>query len=213
MLTMKKLATREAWLEARGRRIGGSDAAALLGLNPWKNNVELWEEKTGRREPEDIGDKPCVKYGNAAEPLIRHMYTLDRPDIRVIYEENNLWVDDGKPYAHASLDGWLVDMEGRRGILEIKTSTASSSAAAQKWKGGIPDNYYCQCLHYLMVTGWDFVDLRALIRYTDDYAAVRDYRIERADVLEDVAELEKAEKEFYKTLDSDTPPGLILPCI
>ena len=41
---------REEWLKERKKGIGGSDAATVLGKNPWKTNVELWEEKTGRRK-------------------------------------------------------------------------------------------------------------------------------------------------------------------
>ena len=54
------------WLKARGYGIGGSDASAILGMNPYKSNIELFEEKTGRRLPEDISDRPYVKYGTQA---------------------------------------------------------------------------------------------------------------------------------------------------
>ena len=53
---------RAEWLEARKDGLGASDAAALLGLSPWKTNVQLWEEKCGLVIPEDIGDKPYVRY-------------------------------------------------------------------------------------------------------------------------------------------------------
>lgn len=53
---------RAGWLEARKDGLGASDAAALLGLSPWKTNVQLWEEKCGLVIPEDIGDKPYVRY-------------------------------------------------------------------------------------------------------------------------------------------------------
>ena len=49
-----------AWLKARGYGIGGSDASAILGMNPYKSNIELFEEKTGRLLPEDISDKTYV---------------------------------------------------------------------------------------------------------------------------------------------------------
>ena len=48
---------RTDWLKARRKGIGGSDAASVLGISPWKSNVQLWEEKTGIAEPEDISDK------------------------------------------------------------------------------------------------------------------------------------------------------------
>lgn len=48
---------RKEWLKARQKGIGGSDAASVLGISPWKTNVQLWEEKTGITEPEDISGK------------------------------------------------------------------------------------------------------------------------------------------------------------
>ena len=50
------------WLAFRKTGLGGSDAAAILGLSPFKTNVEVWEEKVGLREPEDISDKPEETY-------------------------------------------------------------------------------------------------------------------------------------------------------
>ena len=66
--------TREKWLEERKKGIGGSDAAAILGLNPYKDNIKLWEEKTGRRQAEDISEKEYVKYGTNAEDLLRELF-------------------------------------------------------------------------------------------------------------------------------------------
>ena len=74
---------RGQWLKARTYGIGGSDASAIVGMNPYKTNIELFEEKTGRRIPEDISEKPYVKYGNDAEPLIRALFALDYPEYEV----------------------------------------------------------------------------------------------------------------------------------
>ena len=60
-----------AWLKGRMNGIGGSDASAVVGMNPYKSNIDLFEEKIGRRIPEDISDKPCVVYGKLAEAPIR----------------------------------------------------------------------------------------------------------------------------------------------
>ena len=49
--TIIENADHAAWLKSRTLGIGGSDAAAILGLNPYKSNVELFEEKTGKRMP------------------------------------------------------------------------------------------------------------------------------------------------------------------
>ena len=71
------LNSREEWLDERKKSIGGSDAAACIGMNPWKTNVQLWEEKTGRIEPEDISDKEEVKYGIRMEPVVREIASAD----------------------------------------------------------------------------------------------------------------------------------------
>ena len=73
---------REKWLEARKNHIGGSDASACLGLNPYKTNVELWEEKTGRRRPEDISDRDYVQYGTKAEEYLRNIPDHSRHHLR-----------------------------------------------------------------------------------------------------------------------------------
>ncbi|WP_238705567.1 lambda-exonuclease family protein [Pseudomonas sp. FSL W7-0098] len=39
---------REDWLAVRKQGIGSSDAGAAVGLNPYKSQLELWLEKTGR---------------------------------------------------------------------------------------------------------------------------------------------------------------------
>lgn len=60
----------EEWLVNR-KGIGGSDASAILGLNPYKTNQELWMEKKGQMSPVDISDKSYVKYGNDADEELR----------------------------------------------------------------------------------------------------------------------------------------------
>ena len=62
-VTKQIFGSREAWLQARRNHIGGSDAAACVGMNPYKDNVQLWEEKMGLVEPEDISNKDYVRYG------------------------------------------------------------------------------------------------------------------------------------------------------
>ena len=120
--TMYILKDRDEWLKARSGRIGGSDASAIIGMNPYRTNIELWQIKTGQLIPEDISDKPYVKYGTEAEQHLRELFKLDYPEYQVMYEENNMWLNDKYPFAHASLDGWLVDQDGRRGVWECKTT-------------------------------------------------------------------------------------------
>lgn len=209
------LPNRESWLEHRDR-IGGSDAASIVGLNPYRSNIDLYRIKTGQIQPEDISDKPYVKYGTEAEQYLRELFKLDYPEYEVFYEENNMFLNDKYPWAHASLDGWLRDKQGRMGIWECKTTNISSSTQTLKWKNRIPDNYYIQVLHYLMVTEFDFVILKAQLKFDygeDVYLQTKHYKIERADVEEDIKYLEHEEKKFWKNVTEHTQPALLLPAI
>ena len=150
MIERKILASREEWLKHRSR-IGGSDAAAIVGLNPYKTNTELYMEKTGQKESPDISHKPYVLYGTKAEEHLRELFRLDFPQYKVQYFDNNMFLNSKYPFAHASLDGELTDEDGRRGILEIKTTNILQSMQKEKWKDRIPDNYFIQVLHYLKV--------------------------------------------------------------
>lgn len=211
------LKDRSDWLQHRSGRIGGSEASAIVGLNPYQTNVDLWELKTGRIEPFDISDKPYVKYGTEAEQFQRELFKLDYPQYKVGYEENNMFLNDDLPFAHASLDGWLRDQDGRLGVWECKTTNILQRSQKEKWSDKIPDNYYIQCLHYLMVTGFDFVKLRAQLKWEGSgevYCQIRHYHIERSEVEEDIAYLLEAEKDFfYENIIRDKRPNLILPGI
>lgn len=205
--------SREEWLSTRNG-IGGSDAAAVIGLNPWKTNQQLFLEKTGQAEPHDIGDNPAVEYGTKAEPLIRELFILDHPEMRVAYAPNNIFRNSKYPFAHASLDGWMTDGDGRRGVLEIKTATISSAVQARKWKDSIPDNYYCQCLWYMGVTEMEFVILRAHLKRASidhEWTEIKDYKMERREVEEDIRYLMDKGAEFWKCVETGRMPDLILP--
>lgn len=204
---------RGEWLRNR-KGIGGSDAASIVNMNPYKDNQTLWREKAGLQEPEDISGKPYVKYGHDAEPLLRNLFALNYPQYTVDYFNDNLIRNDKYPWAHASLDGELTDQDGNKGILEVKTATINSPLQADKWKDKIPDNYYIQCLHYLMVTGYEFVRLTALLRYEAGerlLCEIRDYDFERNEVLEDIEYLKREEKRFWDSLQKGKQPGLMLP--
>lgn len=217
MMTVKmiQLNSREEWLKNR-TKIGGSDASAVIGLNPYKTNVDLWMEKTGQIVPEDISEKSYVKYGTNAEEHLRSLFALDFPQYHVEYVENNMFLNDKYPFAHASLDGQLTDQDGRKGVLEIKTTEILQSMQKEKWNHRIPDNYYIQLLHYFMVTEYEFAVLKAQLKY--DFSGeiilhTKHYFIERADVEEDIQYLAKAENDFWKNVTCRTKPALILPSL
>lgn len=210
------LPDRSAWLDARKNHIGGSDAAACVGMNPYKDNVRLWEEKMGMVLPEDISEKEYVQYGTEAEKYLRELFALDFPEYQVLYDENNMFLNPDFPWMHASLDGELVDQRGRHGILEIKTTNILQSMQREKWNDRIPDNYYCQILHYLAVTECDFAVLKARLKSEWNGELIireKHYFIERNEVEEDIKMLVEVERRFWECIKSGRRPDLILPVI
>lgn len=213
---MMQLGSREEWLQARAGRIGGSDASAILGMNPYRTNIELWQIKTGQLVPEDISDKPYAKYGTEAEQYLRELFKLDFPEYQVCYEENNMFLNDKYPFGHASLDGWLIDQNGRLGIWECKTTNILQSMQKEKWDHRIPDNYYIQILHYLLITEFDFAILKAQLKSEfggEIYIQTKHYKIERSEVQADIDLLEASERKFWKQVQERKRPDLILPNI
>lgn len=216
MIEMKDLKDRATWLGQRYKRLGGSDASAIVGMNPYMDNVELWEIKTGRKKKEDISDKPYVQYGLKAEKYLRELFALDYPQYEVGYVENNLWLNDKYPFAHASLDGWLTDQEGRKGVLEIKTVNMNHPSQKAKWDNRIPDNYYCQVCWYMAVYEADFAVLKAHMRWEREGSMLfvtRHYFMERSDMQEDIDFLMQRGAEFFEYIKEDKMPPLLLPSI
>jgi putative phage-type endonuclease len=217
MIEMKILASREEWLEHRKQFLGGSDASAVIGVNGWKSNVDLFLEKTGQVIPEDISDKPNVRFGIDAEPVIRELFKLTYPKYKVEYIENNSWLNDKYPFAAVSHDGWLTEIEtGRKGIWECKTTEIVSSMSKEQWAGRLPDNYYAQLIHSLMVReDCEFAHLTALLTFKFDdkeiYQQIKNYHIERNEVLEDIEYLAQEELKFWESVKTGKRPALKLP--
>lgn len=211
----KQLKNREEWLKNRGNYIGGSEASAIIGLNPYMSNLELWQIKIGLLIPDDISDKPYVQYGTDAEKYLRELFKLNYPQYEVFYVENNSFTNDKYPFAAASLDGMLIEKEtGRKGILEIKTTNILQSMQKENWKDRIPDNYYCQVLWYLGVTEYDFAILKAELRSTiegETYLQTKHYRIERSEVEEDIKQIMNEAAKFWEYVKKRKKPPLLLP--
>lgn len=212
--------TKKDWLEARKHGISGTGASAILGLNPYITNAEYWELKTGRRKEPDISDKPFIKYGLAAENPLIELFALDFPEYEVMHKDWDLRTHKEKPFLIGSLDGELTERStGRKGILEIKTTNILQSMHREKWKDGLPDNYFYQTLHYMLVTSYDFCVLKAQLKrvYRDEQGRddvkldTRHYYYERDEVLDIMAELEAKETEFWhKNIVADVRPPLLL---
>lgn len=211
--------THEEWLQERKKGLGASDAGTIIGVNKWKTNVVLWQEKIGLREPEDISYKPYVQYGHDAEPHLRALFALDHPELRVTYESPYKMIfSDELPFIFATPDGELEELAtGRKGGLEVKTTEIMNPRQWAEWKGRIPDQYFAQVCHQFLATGWDFIFLLAQIKWTnregEKMKMIKEYPIERRDVLDSIEYLKPMEIDFWHHVKTKKEPGLILPTI
>lgn len=147
-------------LEQRHLYLGGTEAAAVVGLSRRKTLLDVWAEKTGVVQREDIGHKLPVKLGNALEQCVADLFADETG--KKVHRVNETLFHPRYPFLGANLDRRVV---GERAILECKTTTAW---LAKEWEGQeIPQEYIIQCLHYLAVTGADRCYLAVLIGNQD----------------------------------------------
>lgn len=151
IMNVKQMQNHDAWLDMRKKGIGGSDAGAIMGYNPWTSPFALWMEKTGQIEPEDISQNPSVQAGIRLEPVVAAWFS-DETGLKV--ERRGMMRNKKYPWMLANIDRLIP---GRKnGLaedigLEIKTTNAFS---AHDWdEDNVPNSYYLQCQHYMMATG------------------------------------------------------------
>lgn len=184
---------REDWLEKRRHSIGGSDAAAIMGLNPYNGAYALWAEKTGRIQPKDLSEVEAVRLGVDLEDYVAHRF-MEKTGKKV-RRENSILYNEDIPFAHATVDRLVV---GEDAGLECKTTSALN---LKRFKNGdFPATYYCQCQHYMMVTGMPKWYLAVLVLGREFLV----FEIERVE--EDIAALRGAEETFWRCVEDDVPP-------
>lgn len=187
--------SKEEWTKLRSTTIGGSDAASIIGLNPHKSAYALWAEKTGKVIPEDISQKEAVRLGTDLEDYVAHRF-MEATGKKVRRENYTVFRDD-MPYAHANYDRLVI---GERAGLEIKTTNALN---LKKFKNGeFPANYYCQCCHYLLISGLDRWYLAVLVLGVE----FKVFTIERDEA--ELAALKMAEENFWYQVQNDLPPEI-----
>lgn len=212
-----KYKDRDEWKEKRIKGIGGSDASALISMNPWKDCNTLWKEKKGIIQPKDISNKPYVQYGIHAEDLLRNLFALDYPQYDVQYIDNVTLQSKQYPWMLYSPDGLICDkVTGRKGILEIKTTNIMQSMQKEKWKDQVPMNYYIQVLHGLLVTGFDFVVLKAQLKNVwmrdDNVTLTKHFTITKEEKQNDLEWLLKNEiEQWQKYYAGNEEPNTKLP--
>ena len=192
ILSVKDAEDHEKWLEARAIGIGGSDAAVIMGMNPYKSPYQLWLEKTGQVDPPDLSGNQYVYWGTKNESNIADWFQEETG--KKVKRLGTLRSKE-YPFMLANVDRTVV---GENAGLEIKTAGVSQY---RKWKDDeIPDAYYCQCLHYMAVTGADYWYIAVLLGGNE----AKWKRIERNE--EDIQHLIIAETDFWKLVETRTPP-------
>ena len=196
-LVSTKNISRNEWLNVRGGGIGSSDAAASVGISPYKSPLELWLEKTGRQEAPDLAINEAVFWGTTLEHIIATVYA-ERTGVK-IRRLNAVLQHPSHPFMLANLDRVVQHPVDSNGILEVKTAGVNS---ARFWEEGVPDSYQCQVLHQLAVTGKGWCDVDVLIGGQD----FRVYRIIRHEAK--IADLIQREEKFWHCVMADIPPAV-----
>lgn len=191
-ITKVKTESHEEWLELRSHYIGGSDAAAVVGLNAFSSPYSLWAEKTGR-VPGFAGNL-ATEVGTYLEEFVAQKFSAETG--KKVRKVNQSFLNTDYPWAIANIDREIV---GEDAGLEIKTT---SEMNLKKFKGGeFPANYYCQCVHYMAITGKKRWYLAVLIGNRE----FKTFTIERDDA--EIAALMAAESDFWELVKNNTPPA------
>ena len=132
--------------EARKQYIGGSDAAAILGISRYRTPLQVWAIKTGQVVPPNIDDVVAVKLGVKLEQAVAEFF-MDATGKKL--EKVTKTIHHPKyPFLAANIDRRVV---GEKAGFEAKTT---NQFKASEWEEDeIPAEYLIQCIHYMAVTG------------------------------------------------------------
>lgn len=189
---------RDQWLAVRKTGIGGSDAAAAVGLNPYKSQLELWMEKTDRdadlERPDPNDTTHPVFWGTLLEPIVAAAYTQQTSNR--VRKVNAVLRHPTVPFMLANLDREIVGCADVQ-ILECKTAGING---VKLWREGVPEYVTLQVQHQLAVTGKQAAHVAVLV--CGQQLSV--HRINRDDEL--IVRLIELEARFWQYVETDTPP-------
>lgn len=182
--------THEEWLQQRRRGIGGSDAAAVLGLSKWSTPLQVYYQKLGEAPP--IPESEPMRWGKLLEPVLRQEYA-DQTG-REILMTDGVITSEQHPFMLASLDGFTRDDR----IVELKT--ARSGDGWGDANDDIPTEYLIQVQHYMAVTGYEVADVAVLIGGSD-------FRIYEVPADKDLQTMMiEREAQFWQRVEQERPP-------
>lgn len=185
---------RREWLRYRKRGIGGSDAGAVCGLNPYVSAMQVFTDKTTEEISEY--DNEAMRQGRDMEDYVARRFM--EASGKKVRRANVMFQDERYPFMLADVDRLVV---GENAGLECKTVNLYS---ADSWKDGqVPAHYRIQCYHYMAVLNLDCFYIAALILGKQFI-----YRkIERDEaVIQNLREIEKNFWESYVLAGAAPPP-------
>ncbi len=155
----------EIQLKQRTRGIGGSDVPIILGMANYKTAVQLWLEKRGEVEPENIDDRENIIMGNLLEPVVvtRFEMEMERLGNPLKCREANTTTnpDGSKGRTRFATDPpWMLGNVDRKIVanpwgFEAKAwSTFSRDQWGTSGTGEVPVAVVAQCAHYMHVFEW-----------------------------------------------------------
>lgn len=150
---------RAEWLEARRQGIGGSDVAAIAGLDPWTTPLMLFHEKLGLVPDQE--PTPAMERGRRLETVAADLYhertarTIRRQPLRKHREHEYMIGNVDRQIVWSGIDEVLktdVRRESGPGVLECKCPGLREYGRLQR--EGLKDYYILQMQHYLGVYGY-----------------------------------------------------------
>lgn len=189
--------TEGAWLEARREGIGGSDVGVIAGLSPYKSPMMLYLNKIGELPDEQAGE--AAEWGHILEPIIAEKFKVEKGFH--VQRRNAILQHEEYPFMLANVDRLYRDPStGEWGVLEVKTASEYKKG---EWDGDtVPETYYLQLQHYLLVTGFKEGHLAVLIGGNK----YRSYKVEaNAQVQEYLVQLESA---FWQMVTERRMPAM-----
>jgi putative phage-type endonuclease len=174
---------REQWLELRKKGIGGSDSAAIVGLDRYRSPFDVYADKLGLRP--EIPDNEAMRQGRDLEDYVAQRFM--EATGKKVRRRNAILQHPEYSFMTANIDRWVV---GENAGLECKTTSVLNRAKFNQ--GEFPPNYYVQCVHYMAVTGAERWYLAVLVLNN----AFHVFTIERDDA--EIQALIEAEKDFWE---------------
>lgn len=144
----------DEWLTYRRTGIGGSDAAVVCGLNPYVSEIELWADKTGRLPAKD--ESEAMRIGHDLEEYVAKRFCESTG--KKVRRRNSIFRHNDYDFITANIDREII---GENAGLECKTTSVYAKSDFEN--GEIPLQYYCQCMHYMNVMGYEKMYLAVLV--------------------------------------------------